>query len=295
MATKCEACGTEIHNETANKSVLNIAESFKAIEAELKESGLAGQALDAEIKSRRARAIRDFPVPNGRADLLSLLHYIAPRLDGANADPNIDDWRTKFSEVANLAKKSFKSDPAAREEVEEIQRSTQVSMSGELKNRAKRSPIIAILVGIVILVVSGGLISAQLQKRALAACEEEFDDEAISETARLEEIAKKTTNELKASRFADALATSSRLRWKLINNCRAENAQTMTAQWDSKRNELMSLIRSEEDKQARARKTQEKRLADVERAVEAKAAVKEAAVASKAASVARNATTNREF
>lgn len=306
MATKCDACGTEIQAEAANKSVLNIADRFKEIEAELKNSGLTGSALAAEVKSRRSREIRDFPVPNGRADLLSLLHYIAPRLDGANADPNIDDWRAKFREVTSLSKNSFKNDAKARTEVEEIERSVQVSMTGELKNRAKRSPVIAIIVVVVIVAVLGGLMSVQMQKRKLAQCEEKYEQDATSEIARLEGIASKATKELKEGQFSEAKATASGMRWNIIPECKKESATAMTAQWDQNRTELTNLIGTDESKLVAAKKAADEKLAAEEKAAQEKAtaeekaaqekaAAKEAAAASKAATTARKAATEKEF
>lgn len=283
MATKCEACGTEIQPESANKSVLSMADRFKAIEAELKESGLTGTKLDAEIKLRRSREIRDFPVPNGRADLLSLLHYIAPRLDGTNFDPNIEDWRSKFREVTSLAKNSLKNDSKLRGEVEEIERSVQISMAGELKNRAKRSPIIAAIVGLVILAVLGGLVSVQLQKRAHAQCEEKYDQDAKSETIRLNGIFTRAITELKVGAYAEALASSSDLRWSILPDCKQVAASTMAAQWDQKRNELVNLVSAEEAKAVAERKVAEEKAAAERQAAEEKAAASEKAAEEKAA------------
>ncbi len=295
MATKCEACGTEIQAEAANKSVLSLADRFKAIEAELTESGLTGSKLDAEIKSRRSREIRDFPVPNGRADLLSLLHYIAPRLDGANADPNIEDWRAKFREVTSLAKNSFKNDAKARTEVEEIERSAQVSMAGELKNRAKRSPVIAVVVAVVILAVLGGLVSVQMQKRSHAQCEEKYEQDATNEANRLNGIFAKASNELKAGAYAEALASSSALRWNLLPSCKQDAATAMASQWEQKRNDLVNLVNAEEAKVAAQKKAADDKSAAIEKAAAEKAAREEAAAASKAATSARKAATDKEF
>lgn len=295
MATKCEACGTELQAEAANKSVLTLADRFKLIESELKEAGLSGSKLETELKLRRGREIRDFPVPNGRADLLSLLHYIAPRLDGANADPNIEEWRAKFREVTSLAKNSFKGDTKARAEVEEIERSVQVSMAGELKNRAKRSPVIAIVVVLVILVALGGLASVQLQKRKVAQCEEKYEVDASAEKTRLETIVTKASSELKAGNFADAKASASGLRWDLRPDCKQEAASDMAAQWDQKRNDLVALIGNEEAKLVAQKKAAEEKLAAEEKAAADKAAATEAAAASKAATAARKAATDKEF
>lgn len=306
MATKCEACGTEIQADAANKSVLSLADRFKAIEVELTESGLTGAKLNAEIKSRRSREIRDFPVPNGRADLLSLLYYIAPRLDGANADPNIEDWRAKFREVTALAKNSFKNDAKARTEVEEIERSVQVSMAGELKNRAKRSPVIAVIVGIVILVVLGGLVSVQMQKRSQAQCEEKYEQDANNEMARLNGIAEKANKELKAGAYAEALASISGLRWNVLPTCKQDASSAMTEQWDQKRNDLLSLVNAESAKAAAQKMAIEEKAAADEKAAAEKAAADEKAAAesaakekaaadSKAATAARRAATDKEF
>lgn len=306
MATKCEACGTEIQAEAANKSVLTLAERFKLIEGELTGAGLSGSKLEAELKSRRGREIRDFPVPNGRSDLISLLHYIAPRLDGANADPNIEDWRAKFREVTSLAKNSFKGDAKARAEVEEIEKSVQVSMTGELKNRAKRSPLIAIVVVVVIVLGLGGLASVQLQKRKLGQCEEKFEQDATAEKARLDAVVVKATNELKAGSFADAQATTSGIRWGLIPDCKQDVASSMASQWDQKRSELAELISTEENKILAQRKAAEEKLAAEEKAAADKAAMEEkaaadkaaaaaAAAASKAATASRKAATDKEY
>jgi hypothetical protein len=306
MATKCEACGYEIQAEAANKTVITLAERFEAIEAELTETGLSGSKLEAELKVRKGRVIRDFPVPNSREDLLSLLHYIAPRLDGGNADPNIEEWRAKFKEVTTLAKNSFKNNAKAREEVEEIERSVQVSMTGELKNRAKRSPVIAIVIGVVILLVIIGLISTQMQKRKVSQCEEQFEQNSTAEKARLDVIFTKASSELKARNYSDALATTSALRWDLRPDCKQDATSAAATQFDQKRMELEALIRSEESKLNSEKKAAEDKKAAEEQAAAQKAeaaaaaAAKKAeaaaaAAASKAATAVRKATTDKEF
>ena len=324
MATKCDACGYEIQADAANKTVITLAEKFEAIEAELTESGLLGGRLEAELKARKGRVIRDFPVPNGREDLLSLLHYIAPRLDGGNADPNIEEWRAKFKEVTTLAKNSFKNNAKVREELEDIERSVQVSMTGELKNRAKRSPVIAIVIGVVILLVIAGLVSTQIQKHKVSQCEEQFEQNSTAEKARLDAIFAKATTELKEGNYSDALATNSTLRWDLRLDCKQDATTAASSQWDQKRAELEALIRSEESKQINEKKAAEDKKASEEKAAAEKAeaaaaatqkaeaaaaqkaeaaaaaaaaqkAAAAAAAASKAATAVRKATTDKEF
>lgn len=306
MATKCEACGTEIQSDAANKTVLALAEKFESINEELRESGLKGKSLETELRLRKGNVIRDFPVPNSREDLLSLLHYIAPRLDGGNADPNVEEWRAKFSEVCMLAKNSFKNNAKARAEVEEIERSVQVSVTGELKNRAKRSPILAITVVVVIVLAGAGLINVEYQKRKVAQCEQAYAQNSVVEKARLDAIVTKVTNELKTGKFSDALATTSELRWDLRADCKREDAATMESQWDQKRNELENLIRSEdvklrdqkkesEEKQAEEQRIAEEKIAAAEAASANKAAAATAAAESKAATAVRKAATEKEF
>ena len=288
MATKCESCGLEIKSDTPNRTVQTISEHFQSLESQLVEEGLTGGVLNSELIARKGRYIRDMGVPNSREDLLSLLHYIAPRLDAVNPDPNIEDWRSKFKEVVNLAKRSFKNDVKARTEVEDIERSVQVSMVGTLKGRAKRSPIIAIAAGIVTLFVFGGLVSVQLQKhddaQSLGQCEEAYEKDAAVEKERLERLLSKAKSELKNSDHDSALATISSITWDLKAECKQDVVAEKVKQWDQKRHDLEKLATSGKQNVINQKNVEAENLAAKE---------KDASV--KAASETRKAATDAEF
>lgn len=294
MATKCESCGLEIKSDTPNRTVQGISDYFQSLESQLLEEGLTGRALESELTARKGRYIRDMGVPNNREDLLSLLHYIAPRLDTVSPDPNIEDWRSKFREVVNLAKRSFKNDVKARTEVEDIERSVQISMVGTLKGRAKRSPIIAIGVVIVTLFVIGGLLSVQMEKhdeaQSLGQCEEAFEKDAVAEKLRLEGLLSKASSELKNSEYDIALTTISGISWDLKPECKQDVVAEKVKQWDQKRHDLEKLastgkqtVITQKKEEAEALATQKKQEAEDLVAREKAAAVKDATETRKAA------------
>jgi hypothetical protein len=299
MATKCESCGLEIKSDTPNRTVQTISEHFQSLESQLVEEGLTGGVLNSELIARKGRYIRDMGVPNSREDLLSLLHYIAPRLDAVSPDPNIEDWRSKFKEVVNLAKRSFKNDVKARTEVEDIERSVQVSMVGTLKGRAKRSPIIAIAAGIVTLFVFGGLISVQLQKhddaQSLGQCEEAYEKDAAAEKARLEELLSKATSELKNSDHDSALTTISGISWDLKPECKQDAVAEKVKQWEQKRHDLEKLASSGKQTVINQKKEEAEALATQKKEDIEALAAKEKASAVKAARETRKAATDAEY
>lgn len=288
MATKCESCGLEIKSDTPNRTVQAISDYFQSLETQLVEEGLSGGKLESELIARKGRYIRDMGVPNSREDLLSLLHYIAPRLDAVSPDPNIEDWRSKFREVVNLAKRSFKNDVKARTEVEEIERSVQISMVGTLKSRAKRSPIIAIAVVIVGLFVFAGIVSVQLknhdQAQNLSQCEDAYEKDAVAEKMRLDGVVTKATSELKSSDYETALATIAGISWDLKPECKQDVVAERVKQWEQKRQDLEKLAKEGNKKVVEQKKTE---------AESSAAAAKAAAV--KAASETRKAQHDAEF
>ena len=299
MSTKCESCGLEIKSDAPNRTVQVISDYFQSLESQLVEEGLTGGALESELIARKGRYIRDMGVPNSREDLLSLLHYIAPRLDTVSPDPNIEDWRSKFREVTNLAKRSFKNDVKARTEVEDIERSVQVSMVGTLKGRAKRSPIIAIAVGIVTLFVFGGLISVQLQKhdaaQNLGQCESAYEKDAVTEKLRLEGLLSKATSEIKSADYESAIATISGISWDLKPECKQDIVAEKVKQWEQKRQDLEKLATSGKQNMTNQKKEEAASLVAKEKAAEVKAEVKEKAAEVKAAKETRKTETDAEF
>ncbi len=96
MATICEACGTEIQADAANKTVLSLSERFEAIQAELTDSGLSGKELETmpdEELQRRIGVTNVFArmVPDQKLRLVNALkakgEIVAMTGDGVNDAP----------------------------------------------------------------------------------------------------------------------------------------------------------------------------------------------------------------
>jgi len=296
MATVCDACGTEIKSNRASSIIESIVTRFNEIENEVSALGYSGKELHTELTLRKSRFIRDLPVPNSREELLGLVHYIRPRIeDAVKPDPNAEDWRAKFREVMSLAKSAFKNDSKTRNEFEEIEKSVQITLSGSLKTKAKRSPVIFIAIVVALAAAILGVINIELDKRKASQCEENFDSQANLEKVRLEKIQNSATQELKEGKFTEAFATASTLSWTYQANCRQDAASQMKADWDTKKISLQDLISKEKNKLEADKKAAFDKAEAEKREIERKQEAAKAAAESKAATVKRKAATDKEF
>jgi ribosomal protein L37AE/L43A len=296
FSSKCDLCGHELAGVGPNRTITDLVEKFDEIEAEITKAGLTGGAREKELITRKARVIRDFPIPNSREDLQSLIYFIHPKIqDNIKPDPNAEDWRVKFREVLNLAKNAYKGDAKTRAEFEEIERSLNTTISGSLQTRAKRSPIVAIGVGVVVILVIVGVISSQMDKWKLSQCQDKYAQGAITEKARLDAIVASSDSKQKEKKYAEALTSLNQLRWEYQEPCKVDEANLEKAQWEAKRKELVSLIQKNEASEA----TSNKEAADRELAQ--KNAEAEQALADKLtekvkeASASRKSATNKEW
>lgn len=247
FVSTCELCGHELTGVTANRTITELVQKFNDIEAEMDRAGAQGAKRDKEVTARKSRVIRDFPIPNSREDLQSLIYFIHPKIqDNVKPDPNEEDWRVKFKEVLTLAKNAYKGDAKTRAEFEEIGRSLNTTLSGNLKTRAKRYPIVALGVGLVVVVAGIGLGSTQMDKWKLKQCEEKYTQGAGVERARLDSIVATVEAKLKERNFTVGLASLSQLRWAYQEACRLDEAKQEQARWEAKRTELTALIQKME-------------------------------------------------
>lgn len=260
FASRCDLCGHELAGLSANRTVSDLVQKFAEIEAELSAAGLAGAKLEREVVARKARLIRDFPIPNAREDLQSLIYFIHPKVqDNIKPDPNQEDWRVKFKEVLNLAKNAYKGDAKTRAEFEEIERSLNVTLSGVLQTRAKRSPIIAVGVVVVAILVVVGVVSTQWEQWKLKQCEEKYANGVVDEKGRLDGIVAAVTAKQQERKYAEAQATLAGLNWNYQEACKTEDSAAEKMKWDDKRKELAGLIEKAENAD-KAAQEKEKRL-----------------------------------
>lgn len=244
----CESCGHEFSEITANKTITALVAKFDEIEREADDKKLMTSGRrEKMIFSKRARVIRDFPIPNSREDLQQLLYFIQPKLlDGLKPDPNIEDWRAKFNEVLNRAKNAYKNDSAALAEFTQIENSIHASLSESMVIKAKRNPLfVALLAGLIILGIIT-LVGAQIERSKKQQCEEKYSQNAQSEQVRLEESFKNTEQSFKNKQYSEALASAAKLQWELIDSaCKIEDNQKARILWENKRKQFEAVIQNE--------------------------------------------------
>lgn len=279
FATNCDLCGHELAGVKANRTVVDLAERFKAIETEVDQAGLTGGKRDSEIATRRGRVIRDFAIPNSREDLQSLIYFIHPKIqENLKPDPNAEDWRVKFKEVMTLAKNAYKGDAKTRAEFEEMERSLTTTLSGDLKTKAKRNPIVAIGILLVVIATLIGLASTQMDKWSQSKCLAKYEEGSAAEKARLDGIVASVVTLQESKKYSEALARLNLLRWEYKESCNEEDAQKQREGWEAKRKELASQLTIAESSDA----AQKKELFEREEAEKADAQAKDAAKEKKA-------------
>ncbi len=247
LSSTCNLCGHELVGVAANKTISDLVEKFDVIESEVTQTGAQGVKREKEIILRKARVIRDFPVPNSREDLQSLIYFIHPKIqDNIKPDPNVDDWRVKFTEVLNLAKNAYKGDAKTRFEFDEIEKSLNTTISSSLQKRAKRYPIVAGGISLVVVLVVIGLISSQMDKLKLIQCEEKYTSGVVAEKARLDGIVALIEEKHKEKKYSDAITSLNKLRWEYQESCKESESKYEQARWDEKNRVLTALIQKSE-------------------------------------------------
>ncbi len=285
----CESCGHEITDIEANRTITALVERFDAIEREADEKQLSGRRREQTIVEKRARIIRDFPIPNSRDDLQQLLYFIQPKLvESVKPDLNVEDWRAKYTEVLNRAKNAYKNDASALAEFDRIDKSLDISLSDNLAIKAKRNPVfVALLAGIVVLAVVW-FVFAQMERSKLQQCEGEYTRGAQAEQSRLEKIYAVADHDFKSKKFTEALAASATLRWEYeATTCKMEENQKAKALWDDKRNQMASLIQKGADTAATEKEAETNRLAAEKEAEANRVLAEKQAETAKVAEVAR--------
>jgi ribosomal protein L37AE/L43A len=284
FVSRCELCGHELAGVSASNSVTELVNRFAEIEASLVAAGLQGSKLENELVARRARVIRDFPIPLSREDLQSLIYFIHPKIqENIKPDPNAEDWRVKFKEVITLAKTAYKGDAKARAEFEEIERSLNVSLSGVLQTRARRSPLLALGVGLVALLVVAGLVSTQWDSWKVKQCEDKYAQGAVAEKARLDAIVAAATAKLQDKAYGQARTTLRDVHWDYQEAaCKSDAVLQEKAVWDAKREDLLAQVAQAEESVVAAQREQANREEEAKRAEAERETQEKQAVAARA-------------
>jgi hypothetical protein len=228
--------------------------------------------------------------------LQSLIYFIHPKIqDNIKPDPNAEDWRVKFREVLNLAKVAYKGDAKTRAQFEEIERSLNTTLSGSLQTQAKRYPVVALGVGLVVILAIAGLGVSQFDKWKLKQCESQYEKGAVTEKSRLDSILSGVNAKVKEKNYTDALSSLNQLRWEYKESCREEDSKQEQVRWEEKRKEMIAIVQQSESKEEGQKRD------DVNRAEAAKRDEADRALAekivdkAKATSAARKAASDKEW
>ena len=283
FASRCELCGHELAGVSACQTVTDLVQRFNGIEAALDAAGLQGSKRQKELIARRGRLIRDFPIPNAREDLQSLIYFIHPKIqDNVKPDANAEDWRVKFQEVLSLAKNAYKGDAKTRAEFEAIESSLNVSVSGVLKTRARRFPLVFIGLLVVAILCVVGFASTWVEGWKVKQCEEKYVLGAAAEKSRLEAISADVTAKLKAGDYAGASAALDGLRWQYEESCKKDDSAEQLVVWDEKRLELRAQVEQAENAVAEKQREAAQHEADLQRAETDRAQAQKQAAADRA-------------
>ncbi len=251
FSSSCELCGHELAGVSANRTISEIVARFDEIEAEMDRAGFSGGKRERELTTRRARVIRDFPIPNSREDLQSLIYFIHPKIqNNLKPDPNAEDWRVKFNEVMTLAKNAYKGDAKTRAEFEDIEKSLQTTLTTDLKTKARRSPIVAMVIGVIVIAGAVGLGASQYDRWKLKQCEDKYTSGAEAERTRLNGIVAAGQAKLTQKNYAEALTTLGTIGWQYKESCKVGEATAEQTTWESKKQALMAEVQKARDLEA---------------------------------------------
>ena len=288
FASICNACGHELLEVDANRSISSLAERFEEIEREVEAMGYKGKRREDFITEKKGRVIRDFPVPNSRDDLQQLMYYIQPKiLPSVKPDPNVEEWRTKFTEVLNRAKQAYRNDDSVLSEIAKMEASIDSSLTQNLGIKAKRNPLFFALLGGVVLLGAAALVNNRIEANKAGECAQAYTQSATAEKARLEGLVTTIEGDVQAKRFTEAQAKLGRVRWELTPTCQLDDNAAAQASWQERVQQLTAFVNGKAEQDAGARQAELDRVAAEQKAAADRASAERAAEQAKVTEVAR--------
>lgn len=137
MAVKCNACGYEFRNVEALKSSQMLANKLEEIDLHYRK-GLGALGLN-EMKQlgEKATAVKNFPIPTTKEDLLDFAITMQSRWNSEAFDILRSAYKAKYDECINKIKMLFPNEPAVQGLLEQYE-----------KDKKKISPKTKTLIGI---------------------------------------------------------------------------------------------------------------------------------------------------
>lgn len=113
MAVKCSACGYEFRNVEALKSSQRLAEKLEAINEAYR--GKEGSQFDVNRDREQVTAIKNFPIPTTKEDLLDFAISMQSKWNSSTMDDGLaglkSAYKAKYDECVKKAQVLFPNDP----------------------------------------------------------------------------------------------------------------------------------------------------------------------------------------
>ncbi len=169
FSLKCDECGYEFRNVEANQSVKKLTEELARIDSEfhsktsIKSKSIFNDAVDEyitkedrkeeeekrkkELYTRQSEAIKNFPIPNTKDDILELLYFVTPKANEivgifSLESIKVNAWKNKLIEIKSRAKSASNNDPKMKAQLVEFEQLHNVDTRGAISAFIKKYGII---------------------------------------------------------------------------------------------------------------------------------------------------------
>jgi hypothetical protein len=169
FSLKCDECGYEFRNVEANQSVKKLTEELARIDSEfhsetsIKSKSTFNDEVDEyitkeerrkeeeyrkkEFYKRQSEAIKNFPIPNTKDDILELLYFVTPKANEVVGIFSLESikanaWKNKLIEIKSRAKSASQNDPKMEALLVEFEQHHKINTSGAIFAFLKKYGII---------------------------------------------------------------------------------------------------------------------------------------------------------
>lgn len=152
MAAVCPECGQEFTNIKANSTANMLMLKIDEIQAQssVAQRGLNAKdaktaqretwAIESQVTSRTVQAIKNFPIPNTREDLIEFMTLCLSnsRADRQYVDEIAEAWREKFEQLITKARITIPNDPIAEDLIKKYKSKREAVEKKTAEENAKR-------------------------------------------------------------------------------------------------------------------------------------------------------------
>ena len=169
FSLKCDECGYEFRNVDANQSVKKLTEELARIDSEfhsktsIKSKSKFNDEVDEyitkedrkeeeeerkkEFYTRQSEAIKNFPIPNTKDDILELLYFVTPKANEVVGVYSLEyikvkAWKNKLIEIKSRAKSASNNDPKMEALLVEFEQLHKIDTKGAISAFVKKYGII---------------------------------------------------------------------------------------------------------------------------------------------------------